>query len=189
MKYLNSQTLRQVISPLEVIAAVEKAMVLYETPDYFMPQRPHFDRGENTLLLMPCFTPNSFGTKLVSVFPQNTLKGLPAIQGLMVLNSAETGEVLAILDVGTLTALRTAAIGAVSVKYLAKKEVKSLGVIGTGRQGIEQAIFTSKVRGIEIFGFSIALLKGCKNRRLNCKIDCPIFRFILQKIRLSFFKM
>ncbi|MEZ4885973.1 MAG: ornithine cyclodeaminase family protein [Chitinophagales bacterium] len=148
MKYLNSEHLRQSISPLEVIAAVEKAMVLYETTNYFMPQRPHFDRNGNTLLLMPCFTASSFGTKLVSIFPNNTHHNLPAIQGLMILNDAKTGEPLAILDAGTLTALRTAAIGAVSIKYLAKKEVQSLGIIGTGRQGIEQAVFTSKVRPI-----------------------------------------
>ncbi|MGB0931464.1 MAG: ornithine cyclodeaminase family protein, partial [Chitinophagales bacterium] len=72
-----------------------------------------------------------------------------AIQGLMILNDAKTGQALAILDAGTLTALRTAAIGAVSVKYLAKKEVKSLGIVGTGRQGIEQAVFASKVRNIQ----------------------------------------
>ncbi|MFK7905505.1 MAG: ornithine cyclodeaminase family protein [Chitinophagales bacterium] len=165
MKYLNSQHLRQIISPIEVIAAVERAMVLYETTDYLMPQRPHFDRGENTLLLMPCFTPSSFGTKMVSVFPDNVNRSLPAIQGLMVLNDAETGEALAILDAGTLTALRTAAIGAVSVKYLGKKEVTSLGIVGTGRQGIEQAVFASKVRNIQniwLYNRSIERLQKAK---------------------------
>lgn len=167
MKYFNSQQLRQILSPLEVIAAVEKAMVLYETEDYFMPQRPHFDRGENTLLLMPCFTASSFGTKLVSVFPQNKQRGLDAIQGVMVLNDVETGEVLAIMDAGTLTVLRTAAIGAVSVKYMTKKGVTSLGIIGTGRQGIEQAVFTSKVRPIQ----TIWLYNRSPERLQKAKIE------------------
>lgn len=149
MKYLNAQTLQQIISPLEVITAVEKAMVLYETSDYYMPPRPHFDRGENTVLLMPCFTSSSFGTKLVGVFPSNVRRNLAAIQGLMVLNSAETGEALAIMDAGALTALRTAAIGAVSIKHLAKKHPRSLGVIGTGKQGVEQAVFAAQIRDIQ----------------------------------------
>ncbi len=181
MKYLNPQTLQQILSPLEVITAVEKAMMLYETKDYFMPPRPHFDRGENTTLLMPCFTPTSFGTKLVSVFPRNVHRNLAAIQGLMVLNSAETGEALAIMDAGTLTALRTAAIGAVSIKYLAKKEVSSLGIIGTGKQGVEQAVFAAQIRNIQDIWLCNRSKERLEGAYLQLKKRLPNIRLHLAK--------
>ena len=68
-------------------------------------------------------------------FFDNPKIGLPSTGGLMVLLSSKTGTLEAVLlDKGYLTDIRTALAGAISVKYLAKKEISSVGIIGAGAQ-------------------------------------------------------
>jgi len=114
-----------------------------------VPPRNHIDRGSNTLLLMPCFGEKYFSTKLVSVFPGNLQKQKPMIYGTVVLNDGKTGEPLAVLDGGKLTAMRTAAVGSVGIKYLAPESADTLGIIGLGIQGFHQALFACEIRPIK----------------------------------------
>jgi len=113
-----------------------------------VPQRVHIDRGPNTLLLMPCFGPTYFSTKLVSVFPKNLQHKEPIIYGSVLLNDGETGKPLAVMDGSKLTAMRTAAVGAVGIQYLAPEEASTLGVVGLGIQGFHQALFACQQRPI-----------------------------------------
>lgn len=115
----------------------------------FVPQRLHIDHGRNTLLLMPCFGKDFFSTKLVSVFPENIKKKRPIIYGTVILNDGKTGEPLAVFDGGKLTAMRTAAVGSVGIKYLSPHNADALGVIGLGIQGFHQALFACAVRPIK----------------------------------------
>jgi len=76
-----------------------------------------------------------FAIKVSPGFFDNPAKGLPSLNGLMILFSAETGLVEALfLDNGYLTDLRTAAAGAVAARHLAPARVDTAGVIGTGVQ-------------------------------------------------------
>ena len=104
---------------------------------------------DDTLLLMPCFGEKYFCTKLVSVFPGNLQKQKPMIYGTVVLNDGKTGEALAVLDGGKLTAMRTAAVGSVGIKYLAPESADTLGIIGLGIQGLHQALFACEIRPIK----------------------------------------
>ena len=63
MLILKGDLLKDIISPLEVIEAVENAMVLYEGDDFIMPARMHAEHDGNMLLLMPSFIKSAFGTK------------------------------------------------------------------------------------------------------------------------------
>lgn len=90
--------------------------------------------AEATLLLMPAWLPGRyFGVKMVSVFPGNVTRGLPSIYGSYLLSSGTTGELLAILDGGELTARRTAAASALASRYLSRADSATLLVCGTGR--------------------------------------------------------
>jgi ornithine cyclodeaminase/alanine dehydrogenase-like protein (mu-crystallin family) len=121
---------------------------------FVMPKRMHLDFGEDTFLLMPCITDEYWATKLVSFCPGNKASGLPSIYGTVVLNNTKTGEPLAIMDGGAITAMRTAAVTAVGIKNLSPADSHSLGIIGTGTQGIYQAFFACSVREIrEIHAF------------------------------------
>jgi ornithine cyclodeaminase/alanine dehydrogenase-like protein (mu-crystallin family) len=121
-----------------------------------MPQRLHIDHEENTLLLMPCFTKDCFGTKLVSLFPQNPEMNIPVLTGIMVLNDAQTGLPLALLNGPALTALRTAAVGSVSIRHLTPENTQSLGIIGAGVQGFYQAWVACSARDLkDIYVFDL----------------------------------
>jgi ornithine cyclodeaminase len=139
MIYLTEEDILTAASIDEVLNAIEKSMCLYEQKAFHMPQRMGVDYEKNTLLLMPCFIKDSFGTKLVTLFPKNPEKHIPVLNGIMVLNDAQTGVPLALLNGPALTALRTAAVGTVSIRHMAPNKNKSLGIIGAGVQGFYQA--------------------------------------------------
>jgi ornithine cyclodeaminase len=73
--------------------------------------------------------------KVASGFYGNPERGLPSSNGLMLVFSRTTGELVAILlDEGYLTDLRTGAAGAVAAKHLAPKTVRRIGIVGSGTQ-------------------------------------------------------
>ena len=141
MLYINASDIVKILSLHEIVDSIEKALLIMSKKQFSMPERFHIPQGNNTLLLMPCFTDKYFGTKLVSVFPDNVQKEEPVIYGNMILNIGDTGEVVAIIDGAKLTAMRTGAVGGLGVRYLAPEKSRSLGIIGAGVQGMHQAVF------------------------------------------------
>lgn len=82
----------------------------------------------------------SMAVKIASGFFQNPDIGLPSQSGQMLVISAETGFLEAVLlDNGYLTQVRTAAAGAIAAKYLAPEKVDTVGVVGCGVQARYQA--------------------------------------------------
>ena len=78
---------------------------------------------------------DSFAVKVASGFFDNPSKGLPYGSGMMVLLSAKTGLLQALLaDNGYLTDLRTGLAGAIAANHLAPARVETAGVIGSGTQ-------------------------------------------------------
>jgi ornithine cyclodeaminase len=90
---------------------------------------------------------DGFAIKVSPGFFDNPKLGLPSLNGLMILFSAKTGLVEALLlDNGYLTDVRTAAAGAVATRHLAPATVETAGVIGTGVQARLQIAAASLVR-------------------------------------------
>ena len=89
-------------------------------------------------LLMPAWSaaapaPGAYvGTKIVDVFPDNGRLGLPAVMGVYVLQSGETGAPLAVLDGTRLTHWRTAAVSALGADILARPDASRLLIVGSG---------------------------------------------------------
>ncbi|MBO9729623.1 MAG: ornithine cyclodeaminase family protein [Chitinophaga sp.] len=149
MLVLNDQEIAHLLSLEEVIATVEAALIAYEQNSCLIPKRMHIDWGENTFLSMPSFSDTYFGTKLVSVVPGNSARELAVTNGAMLLNDARTGFPLAIMNAARLTALRTGALGGIGVKYMTPSDIDTIGLIGCGVQGIQQAIFACAVRPVK----------------------------------------
>jgi len=86
---------------------------------------------------MPAYIPalRAAGLKWVSAFPDNPQKGLPYVNGLIILNDPGTGMPLAIMDAVWITTYRTGAATALSARFLARKNAKTLGILGCGVQG------------------------------------------------------
>jgi thiomorpholine-carboxylate dehydrogenase len=84
--------------------------------------------------VMPCVYGDMMGAKLVSLFEGNAGSGLPTHQAMIALLSAKTGEPLVTMDGRLITEMRTAAVSAVALDALARKDVRSLAILGSGVQ-------------------------------------------------------
>ena len=101
-------------------------------------------------LVMPAYVPavQALGLKVVSVFKGNLEKGLPTITSVVTLLDDETGQPVAIMDGGYLTALRTGAVSGAATRLLARPESHVLTIVGTGAQAVTQMAAVCAVRPI-----------------------------------------
>ena len=149
MLFLNREDMSRCMSPQQCMDAMEKAYRIFYNGNYTMPHRPCITKGSDTLLYMPCFTEEGFGTKFLTLFPDNPQKGKAMIDGMMVLNDGDDGSIKAIMHAGFLTALRTAANTAVMLRRLAPADADTCGIVGAGTQGVFQTAFACQVRDIK----------------------------------------
>lgn len=80
----------------------------------------------------------ALGLKSGGFWPRNADKGLTNHQSTIFLFDADTGRCRAVVGGNLLTALRTAAASAVSIRHLARRDVRVLGMIGAGHQSTFQ---------------------------------------------------
>ena len=146
MLFLNEEHIKEAVTMKDVIDAIDFTYEIYASNHFQMPARLQVKDGDNTLLLMPALTEDAIATKLVTVFPKN--RTVPTLHGLVVLNDKQTGQILSLLDGSFLTALRTGAIGGNAVRHFARKDDRKLAIIGTGVQGLYQAIAACTERNI-----------------------------------------
>jgi ornithine cyclodeaminase/alanine dehydrogenase-like protein (mu-crystallin family) len=151
MLYLSGQDIRKCMTADVAMDAVEDALAIQESGNFQMPDRLAMacgDSGEQ-LLLMPSRTDSALATKLVSVFPKNREAGKAVIQGLVVYCDPGSGEILALMEGSTLTAMRTGAVSGVSIRHLATESATTLAVVGCGVQAFDQVLFACAARPIE----------------------------------------
>ncbi len=146
MLFIQSKDIDKLMTHSEAVEAMEEAFLIQENDDFTMPDRVHVNQGDNVLLLMPAFAGNYFSTKLVSVFPENSKIQIPSIQGVVVLNDGKTGEPLALFNGAKLTSFRTGAVGGAAIKWLSSENLHTVGLIGSGVQGLSQVQFARSVR-------------------------------------------
>ena len=91
-----------------------------------------------------------FAAKINANFPENPpTRGLPTIQGVLVLFDASNGRPLAVMDSMSITTLRTAAATAVAAKFLARREAHTATFVGCGVQARAHVAAISAVRGLQ----------------------------------------
>ncbi len=150
-RWLDADTVR---ARLPFPALVERLAQAFADPSMVVPQRHHHtipvpDAPDATLLLMPAWRSGSYlGLKSVTVFPGNGRRSLPAIMGVYLLMSGETGAPVALLDGPMLTVRRTAAASALAARFLARPDAHRLTVIGTGALAPHLAEAHASVRSI-----------------------------------------
>jgi alanine dehydrogenase len=96
--------------------------------DSFLHAMPAYLRDEDVVTL-----------KWVGGYPANKARGLPYITGLIVVNDAETGLPVAIMDGAEITAARTAAASGVCVRRFAPEDWRRAAILGCGEQGLFHA--------------------------------------------------
>ena len=152
---LTEDRLREVaLCDSEALAAVEEAFAWLAEGRATVPPILHIEApdgsGDVDIKTAVVEGLERFAVKMASGYPGNAEKGLPTGSGLMVVLSAKTGFCEAVLlDNGYLTDLRTALAGAVAAKYLAPREIETVGVLGTGTQARFQVRALRLVRDFE----------------------------------------
>ncbi len=134
------------------IHVIEQAFRLHAQGQSVMPLRSVTQTEQGMLLTMPSALEGDhkgLSVKVVSIFPENTKNNLPLIHASVLLNNAETGQPLALMEGGYLTGLRTGAASGAAAKYLAVDDTKVLGVIGCGYQAFFQVWALSCVRSFK----------------------------------------
>jgi ornithine cyclodeaminase/alanine dehydrogenase len=158
------------LSLREVIALVEKGLGEHGKGLVENPPKPGIHASPSSFIhAMPAYFKNLGlgGIKWVSGYPDNREIGLPQIIGLIILNDMKTGVPVCVMDGTWITAVRTAAVSAVTAKYCARKDSKVLGIVGVGVQGrqnlIALKVVLPKLSKAKIFDISREAAIKCRD--------------------------
>jgi ornithine cyclodeaminase/alanine dehydrogenase-like protein (mu-crystallin family) len=128
-----------VFTAVDPAAAIERTLEAFErhaAGEWVMPAKVYVDApATGDFRAMPARGSGLAILKWVTSFPHNPSRGLPVVAGVLVVSSAETGELAALLECGSVTSLRTGAAAAVSARTLARDDARSVGIIGCGVNG------------------------------------------------------
>ncbi|MEI6200748.1 MAG: ornithine cyclodeaminase family protein [Enhydrobacter sp.] len=156
---MRSLSAAEVDAALDDIALIDRLDALFRS-GCEMPTRHHHPireplgagSADAMLLLMPAWTQGPsgrIGVKIVTVFPDNGKRALPAIYGQYLLLDGQTGQSLALLDGTMLTKRRTACASGLASRYLSRPNASTLLMIGTGALAPNLIRVHAKVRPIE----------------------------------------
>lgn len=149
---LTAEEIKKIITVNEVIDAVENAFALHGKKLTLMPVKVYLplEKYQGDFRAMPAYLEESAGVKWVNAHPENPKKFfLPSVMAVLIYSDPKTGFPLAIMDATIITNYRTGAAGAIASKYLAHKNVKTLGLIGCGKQAETQLIFHNEIFQLE----------------------------------------
>jgi len=148
---LTRAAIQRSLSMREAIDAVRLAFQALSVGHAHAPQRSAVTlAAEGVALLMPSLLQTTehtaFGLKLVTVMPRNPEHGLSRIYASVLLLDATTGQILAILEGGWLTAMRTGAASGLATELLARPDADVLALFGAGVQAPMQVVTIHTVR-------------------------------------------
>jgi ornithine cyclodeaminase/alanine dehydrogenase-like protein (mu-crystallin family) len=133
---LDAEAVMAAVPPAEAIARTRHAFEHYARGEWTMPPKVYLDSPPGgDFRAMPARGDGLALLKWVTSFPHNRERGLPVVMGALLVSSAESGELLAIMDCAVVTSLRTGAAAALSAQVLAPSNATSTGIIGCGVNG------------------------------------------------------
>jgi alanine dehydrogenase len=142
-----SEAVQRAVSPERAVDAVRDAFVAYARGEWTMPPKVYvhaYPAGD--FRAMPALGSGHALLKWVTSFPGNPAKGIPTVMGVVLVSSAEDGRLLAMLDAGAVTAVRTGAAAVLAAEVLGRADASTTAVIGAGVNG-EAAARTFAARG------------------------------------------
>lgn len=121
----------------EVIAAIEKALADKAAGKLWTAPKSALLPGDGRYMmstLSAADDPPLIAVKAVAVSPRNAARGLPGVNGAILLLDSETGMLVATLGANWVTAVRTAGLSAVAARRLADPAARAIAFVGTGTQ-------------------------------------------------------
>src|SRR5439155_2218655 len=138
------------VSAERAVDAVRDAFMAYTRGEWTMPPKVYvtnYPAGD--FRAMPALGGGYALLKWINSFPGNPGHGLPTVSGVVLLSEAQTGQLRAVLDAGSVTSLRTGAAAVLAAETLARTDAGRAAVIGAGVNGLAAAK-TFRARGREV---------------------------------------
>ena len=146
MLILSRKEVEELLDPRDLVPALEEGFKALSAGQLDVPPRNQVGAPKGVLLGMYAFLPGKpFSVKLVSIFHEST----PSHQAIITLFDSETGAAIALMDGEYITAMRTAAASLLSIQHLARKDSKTVAIIGTGVQAESHLKMIGTLVGIE----------------------------------------
>jgi ornithine cyclodeaminase len=155
MRLLNRTEVQRALPMREAISIVERAFIELSAGTADIPLRTALPqaRHDGVTLVMPGYLAGSdaLAVKIVSIHNRNLQLNLPRIHALVIVIDPATGQPVAAMEGGYLTALRTGAASGVATDLLARKDAEVAAIFGAGAQSRTQILSVVAVRRITRF--------------------------------------
>ena len=149
LRVIDQETVRRILTYEACIPLMREAMMALSGGRTKQTLRQIIDLdGGRAFGVMPGAAENTFGAKIISVFPENFAKGIQSHQGAVLLFDPDTGALAAVIQAGEVTAIRTAAATAAASDALARPDASRLAILGYGEQAREHAHAMVQVRAV-----------------------------------------
>lgn len=125
------------LSPGDVVEAISKTILDKAAGRLRVTPKSVIQPGDGRYMMTTLATgenPDLTVIKAVTVCPDNPSRGLPSITGAIMVNDAQTGQCLALMDAEWITGVRTAGLSAVAAKPLANPKAEVMSFVGCGVQ-------------------------------------------------------
>ena len=148
LRWIGASDVDRWLSPSEARAAIAKALCENQAGRAGAAPRVIDRSTAAPLALMPGHFAGTVGLKAITLVEGNPGRGMPAIQGLVLLFDQSDGRLLGAVDGPSLTTIRTAAIAGFATSVLAAVGASSMLLVGAGAQGLPQVEAVLAVRPI-----------------------------------------
>jgi ornithine cyclodeaminase/alanine dehydrogenase-like protein (mu-crystallin family) len=154
VRVLDEEDVRRLLPMADCIDAMAGALRSLAQGEVFNPLRPVFRPPNQPSLmgLMPAHRGGDaslWSLKALTIVPGNSSRGLDSHQGFVALFDGESGEPRALMNAGGITAIRTAAVSGVATRLLAREDVRTLAILGSGTQALSHLDAMHAVRDFE----------------------------------------
>jgi ornithine cyclodeaminase/alanine dehydrogenase-like protein (mu-crystallin family) len=142
----------------QIITAIEQAIADQRAGRVLSAPKSALLRDDGRYMMTTLSTGDDPGlsvVKSVMVSPRNPGRGRPGVDGAIMVQHSETGQMLALMQAGWLTAMRTAGLSAVAAKHLARPQSSEIAFIGAGvqaRSHLETFAALFPLSGITVYG-------------------------------------
>ena len=169
MLYLNEKDLLKIgLHWNETIDNLEKAVACLDKKDYAQPVKPYLRYRDltNRIIAMPAFVGgdvNLAGIKWIASFPGNIDHGLPRAHSVVVLNQAETGVPVAVINTALLSVVRTASVSGMMIRHFLKArplQKANVAIMGWGPIGRRHYDMVSEIMQGQIGKISLYDIRG-----------------------------
>ena len=151
--FLSSDEVARLLSAEECIDVMEEALAALARGEALVPLRQLTSLPEDRglILTMPSYlaSADAAAVKVLTVYRRNEGTPYESHQGVVVLFEAEHGRPVAIADASGVTAIRTAAVSGAATRALARRDARTLAILGTGLQAHAHLDAMRSVRTID----------------------------------------